>query len=153
MDFPATALSGPRRAVTYNCCAFARRFLGRRKRVLPGARRRRTRSHPQGWREMKLSVRKLVLLSIMASFMASTHAQSDMEIGGQKIVTISRKAASTTKPEFTSVTVLPGRGMELLQITPNFPGKGQINVLASPDVAGAKDMLDNKDTANGDLAY
>lgn len=89
----------------------------------------------------------------MASFMASARAQSDMEIGGQKVVTISRKAASTTKPEFTSVTVLPGRGMELLQITANFPGKGSIDVLASPDMAAAKEMLDVKDTPNGDLAY
>ncbi len=102
---------------------------------------------------MKLPVRTFVLLSIMASFMASTRAQSVTEIGGQKIVTIKRKAVSTTKPEFTSVTVLPGRAMELLQITANFPGKGEVDVLASPDVATAKDMLDVKDTPNGDLAY
>jgi aldose 1-epimerase len=100
-----------------------------------------------------MKLRTVVLLSIMASFMASARAQSITEIGGQKIVTISRKAVSTTKPEFTSVTVLPGRGMELLQITANFPGKGSMDVLASPDAAAAKDMLDVKDTPNGDLGY
>ena len=102
---------------------------------------------------MKLPVRTLMLLSIMASFVASARTQSVTEIGGQKIVTLTRKATSTTKPEFTTVTVLPGRGMELLQITANFPGKGEVDVLASPDAAAAKQMLDEKDTPNGDLGY
>ncbi len=86
--------------------------------------------------------------------MAQTcQAQALTEIGGEKIVTITRKAVSTTKPEFTSVTVLPGRGMEVLQITANFPGKGNVNVLASPDLEAAKKMLDVDDTPNGDLGY
>ncbi|HEY2470322.1 MAG TPA: aldose 1-epimerase [Terracidiphilus sp.] len=80
-------------------------------------------------------------------------AQADHEIGGQKVVTISRAVSSTTHPEFTSVTVMPGRGMELLQITANFPGRGNVDVLASPDLAGAKKMLDLDDDANGDLGY
>jgi len=84
---------------------------------------------------------------------AAGHAQAVTEIGGQKIVTLTRKAASTTKPEFTSVTLLPGRGMEIFQITANFPGKGNIDVLASPDLATTKKMLDEQDTDNGDLGY
>jgi aldose 1-epimerase len=83
----------------------------------------------------------------------SSHAQDVTEIGGQKIVTLTRKPTSTTKPEFTSITVMPGRGMEVLQITANFPGRGNVDVLASPDPAGAKKMLDEGDTANGDLGY
>ena len=86
-------------------------------------------------------------------FVMNSPAQAVTEIGGQKLVTITRAAASTTKPEFTSVTLAPGRGMELIQITANFPGKGSVNVLASPDLATAKTMLDEKDTANGDLGY
>ncbi len=74
-------------------------------------------------------------------------------LAAQKVVTITRKAVSTTKPEFTSVTVAPGRGMEILQITANFPGKGNVNVLASPDLAGAKKMLDVEDDAFGNLGY
>jgi galactose mutarotase-like enzyme len=84
---------------------------------------------------------------------ASARSQAVTEIGGEKIVTLTRKAVSTTKPEFTSVTILPGRGMELLQITANFPGKGEVDVLASPDAATAKQMLDEKDTDFGDLGY
>jgi galactose mutarotase-like enzyme len=80
-------------------------------------------------------------------------AQADTEIGGQKVVTISRTVSNNGRPEFTSVTVMPGRGMELLQITANFPGRGKVDVLASPDLAGAKEMLDQKDTPNGDLGY
>ena len=63
------------------------------------------------------------------------HAQAVTEIGGQKLVTLTRTAVSTTKPEFTSVTLAPGRGMEMIQITANFPGKGSVDVLASPDLA------------------
>jgi aldose 1-epimerase len=80
-------------------------------------------------------------------------AQADVEIGGQKIVTISRTVSSTTRPEFTSITVMPGRGMEVLQITANFPGRGSVDVLASPDVAGAKKMLDETDDAIGANGY
>ena len=104
---------------------------------------------------MKLLLHALALLPfalplLMAGpfiVMSQAHAQAPTEIGGQKVVTLTRKAASTTKPEFTSVTLAPGRGMELLQVTANFPGKGNINVLASPDMDGIKKMLDVDDTS------
>ncbi len=94
----------------------------------------------------------LTLLS-GASLLSAVRAQAQTEIGGERIVTLTRKPVSKTKPEFTSVTVMPGRGMELLYITANFPVKGNVNVLASPDLATAKKMLDQDDTANGDLGY
>ncbi len=108
---------------------------------------------------MKTLVRAVALLTIalpilMAGlFVAASQAQAVTEIGGQKIVTLSRVAVSTTRPEFTSVTLAPGRGMELLHITANFPGKGQVNVLAAPDLEAAKRMLDVDDDAFGDLGY
>jgi galactose mutarotase-like enzyme len=80
-------------------------------------------------------------------------AQAVTEIGGQKIVTLTRTAASTTRPEFTGITLAPGRGMEILQITANFPGKGNVDVLASPDLANAKKMLDVDDDSFGNLGY
>ena len=96
---------------------------------------------------MKLSLRACVLPVVLPAVVAScgvmnSQAQNVTEIGGQKIVTLTRTATSKTKPEFTSVTVLPGRGMEVLQITANFPGKGNVDVLASPSLAEAKKMLD-----------
>jgi aldose 1-epimerase len=86
-------------------------------------------------------------------FVPAAGAQDATEIGGQKVVTITRTPVSTSKPEFTSITIAPGRGMEVLQITANFPGRGNVDVLASPDLAGAKKMLDVDDDANGDLGY
>jgi len=108
---------------------------------------------------MKLLVHALALmLFALPALMAGPlvlvgHAQAITEIGGEKIVTLSRTVSSTTRPEFTSVTLAPGRGMEVLQITANFPGKGNVDVLASPDMATIKKMLDVDDTANGDLGY
>jgi len=112
----------------------------------------------QGWIDMKLLMHALNMLFVampvlLAGVLVPAGAQDVTEIGGEKIVTLTRTPTSTTKPEFTSVTVLPGRGMEILQITANFPGKGSINVLASPSLAEAKKMLDVDDDDNGDLGY
>jgi len=120
--------------------------------------------HFQGWIEMKTFMNALALLPfalpvlvlpvLMAGPLAVfSHAQAVTEIGGQKIVTLTRTATSTTKPEFTSITLAPGRGMEILQITANFPGKGNVDVLASPDLAASKKMLDVDDDAFGNLGY
>jgi galactose mutarotase-like enzyme len=109
--------------------------------------------------EMKTLVRALALLFLalpvlMADpLVLNSHAQALPEIGGQKVILLTRTAVSTTQPEFTSITVAPGRGMEILQITANFPGKGNVDVLASPDLAVAKKMLDADDDDNGDLGY
>jgi galactose mutarotase-like enzyme len=108
---------------------------------------------------MKLLIHALALLPLtLPAFLAgqTTHtngAKTMTEIGGQKVVTLTRTASSTTKPEFTSVTIAPGRGMEVIQITAHFPGKGNVDVLASPDLAEVKKMLDVEDTDNGDLGY
>jgi galactose mutarotase-like enzyme len=83
----------------------------------------------------------------------ASHAQAVTEIGGQPIVKLTRAAAGTTKPEFTSITLAPGRGMEILQITANFPGKGNVDLLASPDLTGSKKMLDVDDDSFGNLGY
>jgi aldose 1-epimerase len=57
------------------------------------------------------------------------------QINGQPIVVLKRAASSGgAKPEFLSATILPGRGMNLLQITANIPGKGQIDILATPSL-------------------
>jgi galactose mutarotase-like enzyme len=115
--------------------------------------------HFKGWIEMKAFFRGRMLLTLaLPALMAGTllvagQAQDVTEIGGQKIVTLTRTATGTTKPEFTSITLAPGRGMEILQITANFPGKGNVDVLASPDLAGAKKMLDGDDDDFGNLAY
>lgn len=108
---------------------------------------------------MKILLRPSILLSLalpiaLAALLATTaRAQSATEIGGEKLVTLSRTPRSKTQPEFTSVTVMPGRGMELLYVKANFPGKGEVEVLASPDLSTAKKMLDQQDDDFGDLGY
>ena len=108
---------------------------------------------------MKLSYRSLAALPVILPLWLATvtatpgSAQTLMEINGKKLVTLTRAVTSQARPEFTSITLAPGRGMELIQVTANFPGKGNVNVLASPSLAEAKAMLDEKDDANGDLGY
>ncbi|HLH34489.1 MAG TPA: aldose 1-epimerase [Alloacidobacterium sp.] len=64
------------------------------------------------------------------------------QIGGENIVKLQRTATSNgSKPEFLSATVLPGRGMNLFQITANIPGKGEVEVLASPSLEEAASKL------------
>jgi Galactose mutarotase and related enzymes len=110
------------------------------------------------WSEGMNHGRFIVLLSCALPVAASLltpafRAQDAVEINGEKVVILKRAATGTSKPEFTSVTVAPGRGMEVLQMTANFPGKGEINVLNSPDLPTMKQMLDEKDTAYGDAGY
>ena len=62
--------------------------------------------------------------------------------GGQEVVQLDRsQLPGGTGPEFLSATVLPGRGMNLLQITAYVPEKGQVNLLASPSVDEAAKVL------------
>ncbi len=103
---------------------------------------------------MKLFICAVSLLTLAAGSLALTsHAQAVTEIGGQKIVTLTRAAVSTTKPEFTSITLAPGRSMEIIQITANFPGKGSVDVLMPKTLAEAKQILDVDDDEYGNLAY
>lgn len=95
----------------------------------------------------------LALPAFAAASLLPARAQTTPVIGGEKIVTIRRAITNPKRPEFTSVTVMPGRGMELLYVTANMPGKGEVQVLASPDVATAEKMLNQEDTPNGDLGY
>ena len=102
---------------------------------------------------MNRVVRKCAIAVLAAGCLVAAARAEVSEIGGQKLVTLSRTPVSKTNPEFTSVVLAPGRGMEILYIKANFPGKGEVNVLASPDLDIAKKMLDEQDTANGDLGY
>jgi aldose 1-epimerase len=69
-------------------------------------------------------------------------ATAPIQIGGADVVTLARKATSDGgKPEFLSVTLLPGRGMNMLQVTAAIPGKGEIPLFHSPSVADAAKQL------------
>jgi aldose 1-epimerase len=69
-------------------------------------------------------------------------AVAPTQMGGQNIVKLTRTPTSNgQKPEFLSATIFPGRGMNVFQITANLPGKGEIQVLASPSLSDAATAL------------
>ena len=62
--------------------------------------------------------------------------------GGQEAIVLQRsQMAGSTMPEFLSATLLPGRGMNTLQITAFLPDKGEVELLASPTVEEAAKLL------------
>jgi galactose mutarotase-like enzyme len=76
-------------------------------------------------------------------------------IGGMPPLHLKRKATSHgAEREFTSITLLPGRGLNTFQITANLPGKGETELLRSPslDVAAQK-MNGQGDDAFGNLSH
>lgn len=55
--------------------------------------------------------------------------------GGQDPIVLTRtRLMGDSSPEFTSVTLLPGRGMNVLQITAFVPGRGELELLDAPSV-------------------
>jgi len=92
-------------------------------------------------------------LPLAAWLAPAGQAQAVTEIGGQKLITLSRKPLSTTQPEFTSITLVPGRALLIQQITANFPGKGSVDVLASRDLPGAKKLLEVDDDQYGNQLF
>ncbi len=78
-----------------------------------------------------------------ASAPATQPAPAPEKIGGSDVIKLTRKATGDgSKPEFLSATILPGRGMNLYQITANVPGKGEIPIffdLPNQFTSGAND--------------
>jgi aldose 1-epimerase len=71
------------------------------------------------------------------------------EINGQPIVVLKRAATSGgDRPEFLTATILPGRGMNLLQITASIPGKGVVEVFATPSLDEVAKALANDKFGN-----
>jgi hypothetical protein len=62
--------------------------------------------------------------------------------GGQDVLQLQRsQLLGGNDPEFLSTTLLPGRGMNMLQITAYLPDKGEVNLLASPPLEEAAKLL------------
>jgi galactose mutarotase-like enzyme len=67
--------------------------------------------------------------------------------GGEEPLLLTRQPLmGGTLPEFISVTVLPGRGMNVLQIRASIPGMGEVDLLASPSLEQAAHAM----TGSGD---
>jgi aldose 1-epimerase len=62
--------------------------------------------------------------------------------GGQDVIFLQRsQLPGGAGPEFLSATLLPGRGMNVLQITAYLPQKGEVPLLASPPLAEATRLM------------
>ena len=94
-----------------------------------------------------------VRTSLLFLFAASASAQ--VLIGGAAPVVMHRKATSHgTKREFTSITLLPGRGLNTFQITANLPGRGETELMRSPSLEeAAKQMTETGEDAFGNLSH
>ena len=69
-------------------------------------------------------------------------------------ITLTRlKTGDGSKPEFLSAVVLPGRGMNLFQITAYVPDKGEIPLLHSPSLEEAAGILGGPDDPYGTKAF
>ena len=83
-------------------------------------------------------------------------ASRDMPIvGGEKAVELRRKQSGDgSVAEFLSVTLLPGRGMNVFEITAYLPGRGEIPLLASPSLQDAAATLNGgPDDFNGNKSF
>ena len=79
-----------------------------------------------------------------------------VEVGGEPAITLAR-VKSGDQIQFLGADILPGRGMNVYQIRAYLPGKGEIEVLASPPLSeaptvmngGPDDMIGNKSFSAG----
>ena len=77
-----------------------------------------------------------------------------ISIGGEPVVVLQRpRSSDQSKPQFLEATVLPGRGMAVLQIKAYIPGKGEINLLNSPALPEAQQLLDKGDDEWGNQVF
>jgi aldose 1-epimerase len=91
-----------------------------------------------GWREHRLGQ-----FAQLKKELSKRPAQAvTVKPGGQDVVQLQRsQIAGGNGPEFLTATLLPGRGMNLLQITAYLPQKGEVNLLASPPLQEAAKIL------------
>ncbi len=95
------------------------------------------------------------LVLFCASVLLATAEAEPQLIGGLPPLQLKRKATSHgAKREFTSVTLLPGRGLNIFQITASLPGKGETELLRSPSLDEAAQKLNGQgDDAFGNLNH
>lgn len=92
-------------------------------------------------------------LTMSESSRLSQEAES-ISIGGEPVVTLRRPPLTDqSKPQFLEAVVLPGMGMNLLQLKAYWPGKGEIQVLTTMDLPDAKKFLETDNDEFGDNAF
>jgi len=91
-----------------------------------------------GWREHRLGQ----FAQLKKALKRPTAVVVTAQPGGQDVLRLQRSVlVSGSGPEFLSATLLPGRGMNVLQIRAYLPGKGEVKLLASPPLDEAAQRL------------
>ena len=99
------------------------------------------------------AVAALALASAALAQAASSSSAAPL-IGGQVPITLTRPHATRgDRPEFLSLTVLPGRAMNLFKITAWIPGKGEVQVIHSPSLEEASKVLGGPDDPFGTNSF
>jgi aldose 1-epimerase len=104
---------------------------------------------------MKRHCYSRMLFAGALGLMASTLMAQQPLIGGMPPLVMHRTATSHgTRREFTSITLLPGRGLNTFQITANLPGRGETELLRSPSLEEASRVMNGQgDDAFGNLNH
>lgn len=64
-------------------------------------------------------------------------------IGGAPVATLERpRPKDLSKPQFLAVEIAPGRGMNVLQVKAYIPGKGDVDLIASPSLPEIKQRVE-----------
>ncbi len=75
-------------------------------------------------------------------------------IGGEPVVILKRpREANSEKPQFLEATLLPGNGMNLLQVKAYIPGKGEVDLISAPSLAESKDLIEKGNDEFGNESF
>ncbi len=85
--------------------------------------------------------------------MSTYHARSlENHFGGEPAIELKRTESSPLKEAYIqSAIILPGRGMNIFQLTANIPGRGEVEMFASPSLEEAQTIL--RDDYVGSKSY
>jgi aldose 1-epimerase len=98
---------------------------------------------------------RLTLAFLALASPVGSAAGLQIAVGGMPPVTMHRTPTSKGhKREFTSITLLPGRGLNTFQITANLPGRGETPLLRSPSLQEASEKMNERgEDAFGNLNH
>ena len=105
-------------------------------------------------RNAKLFPCLLLLVTAGICWPWPVEAQQTVNIKGAPAVILKRpQAADQDKPRFVEATVLPGAGMNLLQLKAYLPGSGEVNVIGTTSLEDAKKLLEQDNDAFGNKSF
>jgi aldose 1-epimerase len=104
-------------------------------------------------RHRSLSLLTCAAVALSSPGVAQTK-KLEISIGGERVVILQRPdVTDKNKPQFLEATILPGRGMAVLQIKAYLPGKGEIDLLNAPPLSEAEQLLDHGDDEFGNQVF